>query len=91
LVEAQKEDRASTTQKLHGMEAKFEHRLDGLEERFDRRLDDIKEDIGRVEAKTSALDSRVRTVEVKSAVGGAIVGGAVSLAMAWIQSKMRGN
>lgn len=54
------------------------------------RLDHIQNDQEVIIRKLDSVDSRLRAVEVKSAVSGAVTGGIVSVAIALIKQRLTG-
>lgn len=81
LVQALKDGQDATNRRLDEQSTRFDERLNDMSQRFDERLDHI--------------DGRLRAVEQKAAVAGAVSGGAMAIGTALIiegiKQYMRGN
>lgn len=58
--------------------------------RIEAVLGSTTETLKRIEDKGDAMDTRLRSVEIKSASHGALAGGVVSLGIAYVTAKLKG-
>jgi hypothetical protein len=77
LVEGLRDGQKQTNERITSLETNIGGNMKALEERIDKRM-------GTMEANVGGIDKRLRTVEQKAAVIGAVSGGAMSFGVALI-------
>lgn len=82
IVQGLKDGQDQQSKRIDGLDSTVNKRIDGLEDTINTRVDGV-------QSAVKDMDTRLRTVEQKSAVIGAVSGGAMSIGVALIIEGMK--